>query len=111
MGRFDAAAVRRARPWTAPGSARVDALAFDALVRWTRLPGAPAAFRLEPDIAIVGVDAASLHAIGATRLADRRTCEALSAALAGIASGRPRRTRSPAPGRIGRLLNAPTQKL
>lgn len=111
MGRFDGAAVRRARPWTgaasvcgalaltaalaalpwtARWSAHVDALAFDAQVRWIRLRGAPATFRFEPDIAIVGVDAASLHAIGATRLADRRTGEALGAALAGIASAGPR---------------------
>lgn len=111
MGRFDGAAARRARlwtgaasvcgalaltaalaalPWTSRWSARVDAVVFDAQVRWIRLRGAPATFRFEPDIAIVGVDAASLHAIGATRLADRRTVEALGAALAGIASVGPR---------------------
>lgn len=111
MGRFDAAAVHRARlwtgaasacgalaltaalaavPWTSRWAAHVDAVAFDAQVRWIRLRGAPETFRFEPDIAIVGVDAASLHAIGATRLADRRTGEALGAALAGIASVGPR---------------------
>lgn len=109
--RFDEAAVRRARPWTGAAAAcgalaltaalaalpwtsrwaaHVDALAFDVQVRWIRLRGAPETFRFEPDIAIVGIDAASLHAIGATRLADRRAVEALGAALAGIASAGPR---------------------
>lgn len=123
MGRFDAAAVHRARlrtgaasacgalaltaalaalPWTARLAAQVDACAFDAQVRWIRLRGAPETFRFEPDIAIVGVDAASLRAIGAARLVDRHATEALGAALAGIASAAPRATvidlTLPAPG-------------
>lgn len=113
MGRLDAAAARRARlragaasacgalaltaalaalPWTARLAAHVDACAFDVQVRWIRLRGAPETYRFEPDIAIVGVDAASLRAIGAARLGDRRAIEALGAALAGIASAAPRAT-------------------
>lgn len=111
MERVEAAAARRARlrigaaavcgalaataalatlPWTSRWAEYVDVAAFDAQVRWIRLGGAPEAIRFEPDVAIVGVDAASLNALGAMRVADRQAVEALGAALAGIASAVPR---------------------
>ncbi|MEW5879083.1 MAG: CHASE2 domain-containing protein [Pseudomonadota bacterium] len=111
MERVEAAAARRARlrtgvasacgalaataafatlPWTSRWADYVDVAAFDAQVRWIRLRGAPEAIRFEPDVAIVGVDAASLNAIGAMRVADRQAVEALGAALAGVASAAPR---------------------
>lgn len=111
MERVQAAAARRARlrigaasvcaalaataalatlPWTSRWAEYVDVAAFDAHVRWIRLRGAPQATRFDPDVAIVGVDAASLSAVGAVRIEDRQAVEALGAALAGIASAAPR---------------------
>ncbi|MCX8115620.1 MAG: CHASE2 domain-containing protein [Burkholderiaceae bacterium] len=111
MERSEAAAARRARlrigaasvcaalaatvalaalPWTSNWVARIDAVAFDAHVRWIRLRGAPQATRFDPNVAIVGVDAASLNAVGAVQIEDRQAVEALGAALAGIASAAPR---------------------